>query len=305
MVQAVETRARRYGRYGGRRRSVIGSSITSGSKARIVRALSSAVLLGFAARSGRAQSVTPTVSAARLLGVFDSRTGKPLPGVQVRDAFTGTYALTTETGTVTLGFVSFRGNAAIVQLRKLGYEPRQLLLSSTDTTPITEMLEPATVLAPVNITEKYNVNRDAGKWEGFEQRCHAVAITCFRPDDLASKPAANLADLLVHAKNVTIGACGGGEGTGSGRDSRHTQCGKIAMHSSVIPPAYCQPTVFIDGFEWNPVIGAAIDLVPGDAPQAPYTPANVKAVEVYPPTGARPMRFSGDPTCGAIVIWTR
>jgi hypothetical protein len=223
--------------------------------------------------------------------------------VQVRDALTGTYALTTETGTVALGFLSFRGDAAIVQMRKLGYDARQILLSRADTTPLTETLDPVSVLAPVTITEKYNVNRDAGRWEGFEQRCQAAAITCFRAEDMARNASASLADMLVHAKGVTIGACGGG--TGSGRDSRHTQCGKIAMHSSVIPPAYCQPTIFIDGFEWNPVIGAATDLVPGEPAQAPYTPANVKAVEVYPPTGARPMRFTGDPVCGAVVIWTK
>jgi hypothetical protein len=77
------------------------------------------------------------------------------------------------------------------------------------------------------------------------------------------------------------------------------------MHSNTIPPAYCQPTFFIDGFEWNPGSGIPADMVPGSPPQAPFTPANVKAVEVYPPAGGRPSRFTGDPNCGAIVIWTK
>jgi hypothetical protein len=233
----------------------------------------------------------------RLLGVFDSRTGEPLVGVQVRDTFTGTYATTTETGTVALGYVVFRGAAAMVQLRKLGYEPKQLLLALGDTLPITVTLDPVVTLAPVITIEKYRLDRDAGKWEGFEQRCQAKSVTCFRAEDLAKNPSANLADFLVRASGVTVGACGGG--------TRSTQCGKIAMHSNTIPPAYCRPTFFVDGFEWNPVIGSATDLVPGEPAQAPYTPANVKAVEVYPPTGARPLRFVGDPVCGAVVVWTK
>jgi len=44
--------------------------------------------------------------------------------MSVRDAFTGTYAMTSETGTVNLRFVTYRGDAAIVQLRTLGYDPK-------------------------------------------------------------------------------------------------------------------------------------------------------------------------------------
>ena len=49
--------------------------------------------------------------APRLIGVFDSRTGAPLPDVQVRDVFSGTYAVTTTTGTVRLDYLTFRGAA--------------------------------------------------------------------------------------------------------------------------------------------------------------------------------------------------
>jgi hypothetical protein len=31
----------------------------------------------------------------------------------------------------------------------------------------------------------------------------------------------------------------------------------------------------------------------------------VKGVEVYMSEQNRPLRFTGDPTCGAIVIWTK
>ena len=242
---------------------------------------------------------------ARLLGIYDSHTGAPVAGVEVRDAFTGTHALTSETGTVSLGFLTYRGDAALVQLRKLGYDPKQIILTLGDTVPITETLDRVVTLAPVVTTEQYRVDRDPGEWEGFERRCHAASITCFRASDMAIHPAENLADLLQHAKGVVIGGCSNDRSTSSAANSRGSQCGKIAMHSTVIPPAYCQPTVFVNGFEWSSQMGNATDLVPGEPPQAPYTPTNVKAVEVYPATGTRPLRFMGNPMCGAIVIWTK
>jgi len=31
----------------------------------------------------------------------------------------------------------------------------------------------------------------------------------------------------------------------------------------------------------------------------------MKAIEVYPPNGTRPLRLMGDPTCGVKVVWTK
>jgi hypothetical protein len=66
-----------------------------------------------------------------------------------------------------------------------------------------------------------------------------------------------------------------------------------------------QPTLFVDGFEWNTKMGAPTDLTPGRPAEGPHTPTNVKGVEVYMSEQNRPLRFTGDPTCGAIVIWTK
>jgi hypothetical protein len=116
------------------------------------------------------QLARPT-SAGPLLGVFDSATGDALAGVQVRDQFSGDYTVTTSTGTVRLGFLAFRGTAAFVRLMKLGYEPKTLVIAQGDTTPITEMLERVTTLAPVITTERYRLDRDEGRWAGFGRRC--------------------------------------------------------------------------------------------------------------------------------------
>jgi hypothetical protein len=253
-----------------------------------------------AACSSALMSQTPdsTRVSRRIIGIFDARTGTPLRGVQVRDVFSGAAVATTATGTAPLSFLTFRGSAAVVELAKLGYQAKQIIVTRADTASITEVMEPYVELAPVVTTEKYRIDRDAGKWEGFEQRCQTTSVTCIRNSDLEKSPAANLADFLIHAAGVTMGTCGGGR-------TRNQQCGRVSMRSTTIPPSYCQPTFFVDGFEWNPRMGAATDLTPGTPPQAPYTPANVKAVEVYSSERNRPLAFEGDPTCGAVVIWTK
>jgi hypothetical protein len=129
------------------------------------------------------------------------------------------------------------------------------------------------------------------------------SVTCIRNEDLEKKPAANLADFLIRADGMTIGTCGGGSGKRSAQ--RNGQCGKIAMRSTVIPPSYCQPTFYVDGFEWDSHMGAPSDLAPNRPAEAPYTPSNVKAIEVYPPGKTRPARFAGDSKCGVVVIWTK
>jgi len=201
--------------------------------------------------------------------------------VEVLDAFTGSYVITTSTGTARLDFVTFRGVAGFVELRKLGDQPKSVMVSKDDTTSLTELLEPVASLAPVVTTEKYHVDLDPGRWDGFETRCQSKSAYCIRNTEIEKHITSNLAGLLLRADGMTIGSCGGGSGRGSA--GRNMQCGKIAMRPSTIPPAFCQPTFFVDGFEWDSSPGAPADLVPGHPAEAPYTPANVKAMEVYPP----------------------
>lgn len=52
--------------------------------------------------------VTTATHSLRLVGVYDSQTGRPLDGVEFRNVATGTYATTSETGTAMLTFVTVR-----------------------------------------------------------------------------------------------------------------------------------------------------------------------------------------------------
>jgi hypothetical protein len=255
------------------------------------------------ATSVHAQSRDTTKAPPRMIGVYDAKTGEPLTGVQVRDGFSGDYAMTTTTGTAVLTFVTFRGAAGLIELKKLGYEPKRIYLDRDDDTPITELLNPVQTLAPVITNEKYRIDRDAGLRDGFDVRCAAKNVTCVRDSTLASHPLLNIADFLIRAPGVTMGSCGLTPGIGSGR--RSAQCGHIAMHSLISADPYCQPTFYVNGFEWDPTTGAPIDLAPSKPAEAPFTPANVKGLEVYLPEQIRPMRYAGNPNCGAVVIWTR
>jgi hypothetical protein len=262
------------------------------------RALAAASIVALWPVSQAIGQQTQSIRAMPLLGVYDRMTGDALEGVQVRDEFSGSYTVTTTTGTVRLIFLTFRGTAAFVRLTKLGFEPKEILVAQGDTTPITELLERVTTLDPIVATERYRLNRDEGRWDGFARRCEQRTVTCFADSALSARATSNMADLLVRASGITIGACGGGR-------SRNTQCGRVAMRSSVIPPAYCEPSIFVDGFWWNSQITSPIDMQPDKPAEAPFTPANVKGVEVYATDAPRPLKYEGDPRCGAIVIWTR
>ena len=73
----------------------------------------------------------------RILGVFDNESGESIEGAEVVDVVTGTTALTTKTGTVSLAFLPEGGSEVLV--KKAGYKPLmiEVLISPRDTVPIT------------------------------------------------------------------------------------------------------------------------------------------------------------------------
>src|SRR6185437_6881854 len=77
----------------------------------------------------------------RLLGVYDEATGDPIVGADVIDVLTGDHTLTSATGTVSLWFLRPKGS--VVQVRKVGYEPWQSVVSPADTVPLTVVLKHA------------------------------------------------------------------------------------------------------------------------------------------------------------------
>ena len=73
----------------------------------------------------------------RLLGLYDERTGEPISGAAIVDSLTGTTAVTTATGTVTLLFLP--EGTSTIRVEKAGYAPLRLdvRISPADTLPLT------------------------------------------------------------------------------------------------------------------------------------------------------------------------
>jgi hypothetical protein len=73
----------------------------------------------------------------RILGVFDADSGEFVEGAEVVDVLTGTKAVTTRTGTVSLAFLPEGGSE--VRIQKPGYKTItiEVLISPRDTVPVT------------------------------------------------------------------------------------------------------------------------------------------------------------------------
>jgi hypothetical protein len=147
----------------------------------------------------------------RVLGVFDATSGIPLADVKVLDLATGTSALTTVTGTVSLMFLPDGGS--LVRLQKIGYEPVSMIvpISPSDTTPITVVLRRIAELPTVVSTANAPRYISPGL-RGFAERQRLGFAGYFIGDSvLRREENRRLADVLrTHAPGVMIR-----EGSGS------------------------------------------------------------------------------------------
>src|SRR5215475_1309764 len=140
----------------------------------------------------------------RFLGVYDAATGDPIEGAEVIDALTGTKALTTKTGTVSLMFLPDGGS--LVRIRKVGFEMQTLTvaISPEDTIPVTVVLThaTATTLDPVVVKDTAN-KYIGGGLRSFEEHRRSgfgqfVTEDVFRKED--GKTLANI--LLYHIPGI-------------------------------------------------------------------------------------------------------
>ena len=215
----------------------------------------------------------------------------PLAGVVVRDVFAGTSVATTISGLARLDFVVFRGRRAVVELQKIGYEAKQIVLSRGDTASVTETPESRDVARADRHDREISDHSRCGPLRRLRMRCQEKLVTCFDPTALAERPVSNIADFLIRAEGVTMGALRWRKREVDGESQRSVQ--QHRHDPTTIPPAYCFPNFFIDGYEWSSRWARRSIACREQPPNGCFTPTNVKAIEVYPSEKPRPMRFLG------------
>jgi hypothetical protein len=232
----------------------------------------------------------------RFLGVFDAATGDPIEGAEVSDVLTGTKALTTKTGTVSLMFLPDGGS--LVRIRKVGFEMQTLTvaISPADTTPITVVLTHATMLDPVVVKDtapKYI----GGGLRSFEEHQregfgHFVTEDQFRKDD--GKPLVNILITRIPGLMRTNGPHGE-----SFIVSSRKQCAGNALTGCRQPN--CYPTVIQDGVK---IYDIAMRMPPLD--YSKMDGLNLAAAEYYAGGAAMPPEYNDTKQgCGVLVLWTR
>ena len=157
----------------------------------------------------RAQSATvplPTYRA-RVLGVFNAQTGDPIEGASVTDILSGTSALTTVTGTVSLAFLPDSGS--MIRIQKIGYKPAMAMvaISPRDTVPITVLLNPTTTTLPAVVTSDSSPHYISPGLRAFEERRKA-GFGLFLTEAELRKNDNRAVSNVIRTMGVNV-ACGG------------------------------------------------------------------------------------------------
>ena len=227
---------------------------------------------------------------ARIVGVFDFSTGAPIIGAEVTDMASGTMALTTRTGTVSLAFLPDGGST--VRVRKVGYTPitQFMAISPADTVPLTLMMTPTTTVLPTVVTRDSAPRYISPALRGFEER-RKTGIGHFIPEaELRKSDSRQMVDVLRMLPGVTI-KC-------SPRLQPDRQCFAVGRQSAEHPlisgSGPCKYKTYIDG-----LVIADLNLSQMDVSQ-------YAAVESYGGAATIPPIYNvTGGACGVLLFWTR
>jgi hypothetical protein len=266
--------------------------------------LSALVVAAIAPRRALSQSAPPAGRVAndslayrrRLLGVFDERSGDAIDGAEVRDLYSGTTALTTATGTVSLAFLPL--GRTLVVIRKLGYLPRTLFvaISPTDTAALTLLLSPQPATLPTVTTTDFADSRLPPVLRDFERRRRIGLGRFIDEGQLRARDGQQMSTLLATLPGLSVRS-------GHVVGTHGTSAGPVIM-SARTP---CYATVYQDGA----MIYQAAFQLQTKTPQPPpdFSRLDVdlySAVEFYASPAEYPPSIS--PTnnaCGVLMLWSR
>jgi hypothetical protein len=220
----------------------------------------------------------------RILGVFNTD-GKPLEGVEVTDLKSGTTALTTSTGTVTLAYLPDGGSE--VRVRQLGYVSvtQFIRIGLSDTTPVTVILvDAATVLPALVARDSARLSPGLRDFEARRRQGHGYFIGEAQLRKADNREMANVVrtipGLVVSCAKVFPQEC-------------HAVSGRAQTKYAIIAGGQCQYLVYIDGAR-----SAETNL-------NMLRVRDYAGVESY--TGSQiPIQYNATGSaCGVLLFWTR
>jgi hypothetical protein len=223
----------------------------------------------------------------RLMGVFDSATGRPVAGVEVSDLLSGTRAMTTATGTVSLFYLPDSGS--IVRLRKVGYTPQTFFvaISPGDTTPITVLLSPVVEL-PTVVTTDSPIRYRSGFLHDAEERIRSHAGGYFIDEAAMRKW-----DNSTMTSAIMSQMAGILTQTGPHGETYLISARSPCLHATMsCTHPNCNVTVYVNGVRSSMLTD--FNRV---------SPADYAIAEFYPGPATQPMEYGGP--CGSLLLWTR
>jgi hypothetical protein len=225
-----------------------------------------------------AQGVAPSYRA-RVLGVFDIRSGDPIEGVEVTDLGSGTWALTTKTGTVSLAFLP--EGESTVRIRKLGYAPatRSIRISPADTAPITLILSPVINVLPDVVTRDSSPRHISPGLRDFEERRKTRLGQYITEAELRKSDGRELSDVLRRFTGANI------------RCTTRTPRQCVVQSARIVDP--CPYVVYLDGIRVS------------DTNLLMYQVTELAAVETYTGTTAPAQYSDRRGNCGVLLLWSR
>ncbi|HWH51716.1 MAG TPA: hypothetical protein VN651_09275 [Gemmatimonadaceae bacterium] len=255
---------------------------------------------GAAQSPGASRAPAALNARPRLLGVFDENTGEPVEGARVADLVSGTFATTTQTGTVALNFL--RDSGSLVRVQKIGYETQVMFVGITgaDTAPITLVLRRITDL-PASVTRADSASRYLSPaLRAFDERRRSGAGGYFIDEaDLRKLDNSTLGNAVRRLPGITV-LPGMGSADWLMRNARCAEDGGGP------------PQVYVDGVQWTPplrpdaprFLGRDIDGIAFDLHD--FQVSNLAGVEFYPDNAVAPSEFAHtSKRCGILLLWTR
>ncbi len=259
-----------------------------------------AILVLLAASAVGAQDSSAARAAAaipryrlRLLGTFDEQSGDPVEGVEVLDVASGTTAITTKSGVISLFFLP--EGASMLRLRKLGFAPitMSVTISPADTAPLTVVMKRSAQELPAVVTNDSARLYISPGLNGFNERMHAG-----RGGYFIDEP--TLRTLDADPMSIALRRLPGGTMQDGHFVSTRTASSGPVLRSSK-PGLNCNVSVYENG--------VLLYRAGSKTPPPDFDRFEVNAyagVEFYAGPSTYPMWISPtDNPCGVLLLWTR